>query len=73
MSNLPTGTDALGQRLLDARNEKHLSRAGLAQQSGVSAATIVRAELKGHVPSVGNLMALARVLDLDLADLLASS
>jgi len=59
----------LGQQVRTARETALLSRERLAAQCGCSTSTILRLELRGHTPSVRILVAIARVLHLDLGEL----
>lgn len=65
-------TTQLGRLIREARERRHLSQAGLAEDIGVSQALVSLWELGERIPTFERLPTLARALDLPLADMLAA-
>lgn len=60
----------LGQRIQELRKQHGLSQEGLGEKLGVSRQAVSRWEMDGAVPEVDKLVAMSRVLEVTLNDLL---
>jgi len=65
------GRANLGGRVRERREKRGLSQTALAQAAGVGRVTLARVEAGSQAASLATLEALARALDLPIADLLA--
>lgn len=66
MATLSSGT-----RVRQRREELGITREQLGHAAGVSVSTIARLELSDKLPTTGNLLKIARVLDLSLDEVAA--
>lgn len=64
-----TTEQELGKRIKELRGLRHLSQEGLAEQLGISRQAVAKWESGSADPSMGNLLALCRILDIPLSEL----
>lgn len=62
--------DHVGTRIRRLREDRDLTRDQLSARSGIPLRTLARVELEGRMPRVATLQAIARTLNVTVADLL---